>query len=120
MQQKTKVLALGALLLGLASTSAMADLCAPGKKADVLWKGEWYPAKVVKVEPGRCFITYTGYDASYDEWVGPERLKIKVSWKGEWYPAKVLAKEGDKYKIHYDGYASSDDEVVPVSRIEIR
>ena len=25
--------------------------------------------------------------ATTDEWVGPERLKVKVLWKGDWYPS---------------------------------
>ena len=84
------------------------------------WKGDWYPAKVSKSEAGRCFIAYDGYGREDDEWVGPDRLQIKVNWKGEWYPAKVVSAQGDKFKIHYDGYASSDDEIVEVSRIQVR
>ncbi|BAE52056.1 agenet domain-containing protein [Paramagnetospirillum magneticum] len=110
-----------ATLAVLTSTSAFAaDLCPVGKSVKVNWKGDWYPAKVTKAEPARCFIAYDGYGREDDEWVGPDRLPIKVSWKGEWYPAKVIQVQGDKYKIHYDGYASSDDEVVDVSRIQVR
>ena len=116
---KTASTLLGALLL-LATSSAFAELCAPGKKTQVLWKGDWYKATVVKAEAERCFIAYEGYERDSDEWVGPDRLKVKVLWKGEWYPAKVLKKDGAKYLVSYDGYKSEDNESVPLSSIQIR
>jgi hypothetical protein len=102
------------------STSAFADLCVVGKKTDVLWKGDWYKASIVEVGKDECYITYTGYDKSYDEWVGPSRLRIKVLWKGDWYPAKVVKREGKNFLISYDGYGSEDNEIVPVSRMQVR
>ena len=111
---------IGAILVFAASTSALAELCVVGKKTEVLWKGSWYKASIVEAGRDKCFITYAGYDSSYDEWVGPERLKIKVLWKGDWYPSRVVRREGANYLISYDGYQSSDDEIVPVSRIQVR
>ena len=111
---------IGAILVFAASTSAFAELCVVGKKTEVLWKGSWYKASVVEAGKNRCFITYAGYDNSYDEWVGAERLRIKVLWKGDWYPARVESREGSDYLISYDGYKSSDNEVVPISRIQVR
>ena len=111
---------ISATLVFAASTSAVAQLCTVDRKTEVLWKGSWYKASIVEAEKNRCFVTYAGYDKSDNEWVGPERLKIKVLWKGDWYPAKVLKREGSDYLVSYDGYKSSDDEVVPLSRIQIR
>lgn len=111
---------IGAMLVFAASPSAFAELCTVGRNTEVLWKGSWYKASVVESGKSRCYVTYAGYDNSYDEWVGPERLKIKVLWKGDWYSAKVLSREDTGYLITYDGYKSSDDEVVPLSRIQIR
>jgi hypothetical protein len=107
-------------ITALFSSVASANLCPKGKDTQVLWKGDWYPAKVVKAEEARCFITYKGYDNSYDEWVGPDRLRIRVKWKGDWYNARVLKINGTSYKVRYDGYSSSDDEEVPISRISLR
>lgn len=111
--------ALGALIVLAASTSAFAELCVVGKKTEVLWKGSWYKAAVVEAGKNSCFITYAGYDNSYDEWVGAERLRIKVLWKGDWYPARVVSREGSDYLISYDGYKSSDNEVVPILRMQV-
>lgn len=109
------------LLVGLMiSSSALAELCTVGRNTEVLWKGDWYKAKVVEAAPDKCKITYIGYTKDDDEWVGPERLKIKVLWKGEWYPSKVVKKEGANYLISYDGYSKDDNEIVPLSRIQIR
>ena len=120
MRKLGKLRLLGAITAFVASTSAFGQLCTVDQKTEVLWKGGWYKASVVKADTNRCFITYSGYDNSYDEWVGPERLRIKVMWKGDWYPAAVVSKEGDEYLVTYDGYKSSSDEVVPVRRIQIR
>lgn len=41
----------------------------------VLWKGTWYPAHVIKTKGAKSYIHYDNYSASWDEWVGPERLR---------------------------------------------
>ena len=46
-----------------------------GQRVKVEWNGEWWDASVVKVEPNSFFITYEGFDSSWDEWVGPSRIK---------------------------------------------
>ncbi|MCY7389654.1 MAG: hypothetical protein LH481_16630 [Burkholderiales bacterium] len=120
MKIRKSIQLIGALVIFVASTSAFAELCVVGKKTEVLWKGSWYKASILEAGKNTCFVTYAGYDNSYDEWVGPERLRISVLWKGDWYPAKVRSREGREYLISYDGYKSSDDEVVPLSRIQVR
>ena len=111
---------LSALAASVISTSAYAELCTVGRNTEVLWKGTWYKAKVTEAAPDKCKITYDGYTKDDDEWVGPDRLKIKVLWKGDWYPAKVVKKEGANFLVNYDGYTKDDDEIVPLGRIQIR
>jgi hypothetical protein len=41
----------------------------------VEWHDRWYPAQILKQDGRRYFIRYSGYDASWDEWVGPERIR---------------------------------------------
>jgi len=118
--KKSLRLAMGAVLLLVASSSALAELCTAGRKTEVLWKGEWYKATITEANLDKCKITYTGYSKDDDEWVGAERLKIKVLWKGEWYPAKVVKKDGANFLVSYDGYGSDDNEIVPLSRIRVR
>lgn len=129
------VLVACALVFGFAISGYAA--CKVGEKADVLWKGTWYPATVKKAKGDQCFIHYTGYGNDWDEWVGPDRIKIAdqketasatkgsystgdpvdVNWKGSWYPAHVTSVGKGKWKIHYDGYDNSWDEWVTASRI---
>ena len=106
--------------------------CSPGDKAEVLWKGSWYPAHVKKVNGDQCFIHYVGYGKNWDEWVGPARIRIlaaavpvgdfhegdpvQVLWKGSWWPAHVLKVNGGQLKIHYDGYDNSWDEWIGPAR----
>jgi hypothetical protein len=43
---------------------------------DVEWHGVWYPAKLLKTEKDKYSIHYVGYDASWDEWVGKDRIRM--------------------------------------------
>ncbi|MBI2340682.1 MAG: hypothetical protein HYU99_10040 [Deltaproteobacteria bacterium] len=130
-------------VLGIVFLSAVsipithAGICSVGDKAQVLWKGTWYPASVLKATDSQCFIHYDGYGSNWDEWVGSDRIKIggavskadsaasgpfsegdpvQVLWKGTWYPAHVLQAKGKQLYIHYDGYDSSWDEWVGPER----
>jgi hypothetical protein len=44
---------------------------------EVEWQGQWWDAKVLKEENGRWYIHYIGYDSSWDEWVGKDRIRFK-------------------------------------------
>jgi len=129
------IIVMGAAL----SASSNARACGAGDTAQVLWKGTWYPATVLKAKGTECFIHYSGYGSNWDEWVGPDRIKVagasapvaasafgngdaaNVLWKGTWYPAHVIGVlGGGRYRIHYDGYDSSWDENVGPSRIRAR
>ena len=46
-----------------------------GQRVKVEWNGTWWDASVLKVEPSSFFITYEGFDSSWDEWVGPSRIE---------------------------------------------
>ena len=48
----------------------------PFDKCEVKWQNTWYPATVLKREGERAFIHYDGYEARWDEWVGPDRLRV--------------------------------------------
>jgi hypothetical protein len=44
-------------------------------QAEVEWHGTWWAAEVVKTNGDRYYIHYTGWDNSWDEWVGPDRIR---------------------------------------------
>jgi hypothetical protein len=46
-----------------------------GQAVEVEWKKKWYPAKVLRLDGQLALIHYTGYDESWDEWVGPKRIR---------------------------------------------
>lgn len=48
-----------------------------GDPVQVKWKGSWYPASVIAVKGGKYKIHYDGYDNSWDEWVGNDRIKAQ-------------------------------------------
>ncbi len=43
----------------------------------VLWRGSWYAAKVLREKPGYWYIRYVDDDDSWNEWVGPDRIRLK-------------------------------------------
>jgi hypothetical protein len=48
-------------------------------QAQVEWHGTWWAAEVVKTNGDRSYIHYTGWDNSWDEWVGPDRIRMPVA-----------------------------------------
>ncbi len=47
-----------------------------GSAVDVLWKQRWYPGVVLRAEgPAAWLIHYEGYNDSWDEIVGPARIR---------------------------------------------
>ena len=48
-------------------------------QAEVEWHGTWWAAEVVKTNGDRYYIHYTGWANSWDEWVGPDRIRLPVA-----------------------------------------
>ncbi len=52
---------------------------AVGQGVDVLWNGSWYDASVTAVAPADKYrVHYTGYAASWDEWVTLSRMRPRT------------------------------------------
>ncbi len=49
-----------------------------GDRVEVEWQGSWWTAQILECDDERYLITYIGFDSSWDEWVGPERIQ-KIS-----------------------------------------
>lgn len=49
-----------------------------GEQVKVEWKESWWDALVREVAGPKYLIHYVGFDSSWDEWVGPERIQ-KIS-----------------------------------------
>ena len=130
------------LLASYPLQEAHGAICKVGDKAQVLWGGKWWSAKVIGVNKAgnRCKIHYKGYGSNWDEWVGPNRIRItssgtppppssggyyvgqriRVLWGGKWWKAKILKKSGSRYYIKYDGYGSKWNEWVTTARMKPR
>ncbi|MFN6539094.1 MAG: agenet domain-containing protein [Nostoc sp. EkiNYC01] len=126
---KNKLLFVGVFIAtwvgALIPSAFAASPCSVGQKAEVLWKDTWYPATVLDVNDDRCYITYDGYDSSWNEWVDSSRFRaafavgdaVRILWKGKWYEGRVLDVSDNLYKITYDGYDDSWDEWVEPARL---
>lgn len=40
------------------------------------WGKRWYPAEILETKGDKALIRYVGYDSSWDEWVGGERMGL--------------------------------------------
>ena len=50
---------------------------AKGETVEVEWKAAFYEAKILSVKEGKYCITYVGWASSWDECVGPQRVRQK-------------------------------------------
>ena len=49
-----------------------------GEQIKVEWKGSWWEANILEINGDKHLISYAGFDSSWDEWVGFERIQ-KIS-----------------------------------------
>ena len=49
-----------------------------GEQIKVEWEGQWWDATILESNGDDHLIHYAGFDSSWDEWVGPERIQ-KIS-----------------------------------------
>jgi len=60
--------------------AAAAVVFNPGDQVDVEWKGDWWKAVVTQVSPGPQYeIHYVGWSESWDEVVGPRRIRPRTT-----------------------------------------
>lgn len=100
-----------------------------GEHLEVEAEDSWWKARVLEVKGDRVKVRYYGWAESFDEWVGPDRVrtprfttravgsKVEIEWKGEWFPGRVLEARSGMHKVHYDGYDETWDEWVPAKRL---
>ena len=105
-----------------------------GERMEVEWNGQWYKAKCIAIDGERRKIHYTNFADSWDEWVGPDRMrpfkplllpegtKVQVQWETDrkWYPATVLKAWYGLHFIRYDGYDATWDEWIGPGAIRKR
>lgn len=104
-----------------------------GERLEVEWKGKWYRAEILVTSGNQCKIHYIGFEDSWDEWVGPERVRayqpknldqgtaIEVYYRKDkkWYPAKVIRSWYGLTFIHYVNYPDEWDEWVGPEQIRM-
>ena len=97
-----------------------------GERIEVEWKEKWFRAEISESSEDRCKIHYIGFADSWDEWVGPDRMRpfqpkhidegtsVDVRWgkEGKWYPAKVVRSWYGLTFVHYEGYPDEWNEWV--------
>jgi hypothetical protein len=130
---------------GGAAAPAVQGAAVAGKKCQVLWAGTWYDSKVVEQKEGKFLIKYDGYDDTWNEWVGEDRIRfpgggaaarlapvppvpvplapnkaVQVEWGGQWWPATILQTKEGKAFIHYDNHDDSWNEWVGPERIRAK
>lgn len=107
------------LLLGLvvASSSFAQNV---GEKVQIDHNGTWYEGKIEKINAadGTYYVSYDGWDASWNEWVTKDKLKgfavkapltkfsvgdhVEVEYGMVPEPATIIEVGENKYHIKYD------------------
>jgi hypothetical protein len=104
-----------------------------GDRVEVEWKGKWYRSVVLESSGDQCKVHYVRFGDSWDEWVGPARMRpyqpshlregrpIEVRWSRDqvWYPAKVVRSWYGLTFIHYEGFPTEWDEWVNADAIRL-
>lgn len=49
-----------------------------GDLVEVEWQGRWWAARILDVRDGAFYVRYEGFDASWDEWVLPSRIRRRA------------------------------------------
>jgi hypothetical protein len=49
---------------------------------EVQWGSSWYPAEILRVDDGTSLIHYTGWSATWDEWVPAARIRLAGTARG--------------------------------------
>lgn len=70
-----------------------------GDKVQIESTGSWYPGKVLEVKDGQFFVAYDGWSETFNEWVGPERIKTGATEDAP--SALTKFKVGDKVEVEY-------------------
>jgi hypothetical protein len=105
-----------------------------GLRIEVKYEGKWYKAKTIDVDGDQVEVHYTNFDDSWDEWVGPDRVRPyapaqyaegdKVETRSDsdnqWYPGSVRKAWYGLHLIRYDGYDESSDEWLGPKSIRLR
>jgi hypothetical protein len=47
------------------------------KRVEAMWRKEWYPARILKVDRGLHLVHYEGFEDTDDEWVVLERIRAR-------------------------------------------
>lgn len=122
------LLALAFLLSITTATTAQTD-SQPGV---ALLNGAPYAVRILDTRDGETYISYVGWDSSYDEWVSndlvseaPETYSIGDRvfsiWSGNGSPywAQIIAIDGGQYEVRYDDDSSTEwrewDQLFPVT-----
>lgn len=87
-----------------------------GTDVKIEFEKEWYDGTIVKSDGDFYYVTYKGYDSSYNEWVTYDRIRtgnermVQVLWQGQYYDAEILDTKENKSYVHYIKYDYTWDE----------
>ncbi|OAN72858.1 hypothetical protein A8B78_19315 [Jannaschia sp. EhC01] len=113
----------------------VAPTCPVGASREIEWNGSLWDGTILEGPnaAGECYVTYEGWDASWNEWVAQERIApvevvatecpvgipLEIQWNNSWWSGVVL--EGPNAQgqcfVTYEGWDASWNEWVTVDRL---
>jgi hypothetical protein len=103
-----------------------------GDHIEGLSQGQWWKAEVLAEKDGKYFVTWPGWNHSYDEWLPAERVRaytprmfpvgtaVQAEWRGRWYDGRIVKTEFGLHLVHYDGFPDGDDEWIGPARLRAK
>lgn len=93
--------------------------------------GTPYAVRILDQQDGRVYVSYVGWDSSYDEWLPADVVgaapteyasgdRVFAVWSGNGTPyrAQIIGRDGDRYQVRYDDGTSEWrpwDQIHPVT-----
>lgn len=118
------------------ATTVIAPTCPIGTSRQIEWNGSQWAGTILEGpnSAGECFVTYDGWEASWNEWVVQERIApapaaaatdcfvgvpLEIHWGDSWWGGVVL--EGPNAQgqcfVTYEGWEENWNEWVTVDRL---
>ncbi|GEM_PF-2395700 len=133
-----KLKALFVLMSLIWSLPLLAQTYAKGDKVEALWHGSWYKSTIEQIMKENLYkVHFTGYWASREEFLGPERLRpiaarTQPDWNilksgdaveflegDHWHPAIFVERNDKRALIRYADGESQKEERIAINRISV-
>ncbi|WP_461428030.1 MBT domain-containing protein [Gymnodinialimonas sp.] len=125
-------------IANIVAATPVPSACPTGASRQIEWNGSLWAGTILEGPnaEGACFVTYDGWDASWNEWVAPDRIApvevaapasascpvgavLEIQWNDSWWDGAVLEgpNAAGECLVTYEGWDASWNEWVAPARL---